>query len=313
MRAEGSAVTHSSEATPEWVLVVHGGVDPRTSIQYSPQEHRSRHEALAAALQAGQEILARGGSSVDAVQSAVRVLEDAPEFNAGRGGALTHDGHAELDASIMQGHDRRAGAVAGVRRVRNPIDLARAVMERSPHVFLIGEGAEAFAVAQHITFTDPAYFRTERQINTLRKVIDDERAVMSGTVGSVAMDRQRNLAAATSTGGMTNKRYGRVGDTPVIGAGTYADNAVCAVSATGWGEFFIRTVVAHDLCARMQYGGHSLENAARQVIDEVSAMGGYGGVIAIDAKGRIAAPYSTAKMAHAYVRAGSAPVILLED
>lgn len=297
----------------DWSLVVHGGVDPRPETQYSPIEHRARREALAEALHAGQTVLQVGGSSLDAVQSAVRVLEDAPEFNAGRGSALTHEGHAELDASIMEGRQKRAGAVAGLRHVRNPVDLARAVLERSAHVFLVGEGAEDFAQQERVALVEPNYFRTERQLEWLHHVVKKKAAAMSGTVGAVALDREGNLAAATSTGGMTNKRYGRVGDTPVIGAGTYADNAVCAVSATGWGEFFIRNVVAHDMWARMAYGNESLESAAHHVVEAVSAMGGYGGVIAIDAQGRIATPYSTAKMAHGYVVAGSKAVIVLED
>jgi beta-aspartyl-peptidase (threonine type) len=213
----------------------------------------------------------------------------------------------------MEGRNKRAGAVAGLRRVKNPIDAARAVMDCSPHVFLIGEAAEDFAVLQRISLVDPAYFCTERQRETLRKSIETANALMTGTVGAVAMDQHRNLAAATSTGGMTNKRYGRVGDTPIIGAGTYADNQVCAVSATGWGEFFIRNAVAHDIWARVKYAGHSLDNAAREAVAEVESMGGYGGVIAIDSNGHIAVPFSTAKMAHAYVVAGSTPVIVLDD
>lgn len=360
-----------NSSTPEWALIIHGGVDPREATQYSAQEHAARHQALAEALGAGQSVLANGGRSVDAVQAAIRVLEDAPEFNAGRGATLTHDGEAELDAAIMEGRDRRAGAVAGLRRVKNPIDLARAVLDHSPHVLLIGAGAEAFGESQNalrddleyvryerghvreaalvgngishagnavgrggdkdgqvvgeechadrqrdarrIAFVDPEYFRTPRQREALRRALEGERALMSSTVGAVALDRHGNLAAGSSTGGMTNKRYGRVGDTPLIGAGTYADNSVCAITTTGWGEFFIRTSVAHDIWARMKYAGHSLADATQAAVTQVAAMGGYGGVIAIDFRGQLAAPFSTVKMAHGYVVAGSPAVIELKD
>jgi L-asparaginase / beta-aspartyl-peptidase len=307
------------EESPPWALVVHGGAEPAV-LEYSEEEHRRRHEALAAALRGGENVLASGGRSLEAVQAAVRVLEDAPDFNAGRGAALTHEGHAELDASIMEGRDRRVGAVAGLRRVKNPIDLARCVLERSGHVFLMGEGAEQFAASQGIVSVDPEYFLTERQIQELRKAIDKESlsraagaAHMSGTVGAVALDSHGDLAAATSTGGLMNKRYGRVGDAPIIGSGTYAENGVCAVSATGWGEYFIRNAVAHDLCARIKYAGESVQSAADHVIEAVNRMGGCGGVIAVDAKGRIAMPYSTSSMAHGYVLAGKQAVIVLED
>ena len=309
---------HESHVANQWVLVVHGGA-PLAVLPYSKEEHIRRHAALKKALHAGESILASGGTSLDAVQAAVRVLEDAPEFNAGRGAALTHERYAEMDASIMSGRNRRVGAVAGLRRVRNPIELARSVMERSNHVFLVGQGAEEFAANQGIAFADPEYFVTERQIKELRKAIEDESITrpaavggMSGTVGAVALDGHGDLAAGTSTGGMTNKRYGRIGDSPVIGAGTYAENGVCAVSGTGWGEYFIRNAVAHDLCARVKYANESVESAAKHVIDEVSRMGGYGGVIAVDAKGHIAMPRS-APMAHGYIMAGKQAVTVLED
>jgi beta-aspartyl-peptidase (threonine type) len=276
-------------------------------VAYSPEEHAGRHEAIASALRVGRSILSAGGTSLEAARCAVCVLEDAPGFNAGRGAALTHEGFAELDASIMEGRQRRVGAVAGLRRVKNPIDLASRVMERSEHVFLMGEGAECFAVREGVTLIDPGYFVTDRQSRALRQIIESEstdsvkRAEMSGTVGAVALDMQGDLSAATSTGGIPNKRHGRVGDTPIIGAGTYAENGVCAVSATGWGEYFIRNAAAHDVCARMKYTGKALDFAAAEVLDEVVRMGGYGGMIAIDASGNLTMPFSTPTMPHGYV------------
>jgi len=303
-------------SNPSWVLVVHGGA-PRVLVRYSEEEQLGRHQAVTAALEVAGELLSAGRPSLDAVQAAVRVLEDAPGFNAGRGAALTHEGYAELDASIMDGSSRRVGAVAGLRRARNPIDLARAVMEQGEHVFLIGEGAERFALSFQMPLVDPEYFVTERQIEQLRAAIQNEtlRTIpeRSGTVGAVALDRHGRLAAATSTGGITNKRFGRVGDSPIIGAGTFAEAGVCAVSTTGWGEYFIRRVAAYDVCARMKYAGASLQEAATQVIQEVSRMGGYGGLIAVDASGQIAMPYSTPAMVHGYVVDGQLPVVIVND
>jgi beta-aspartyl-peptidase (threonine type) len=300
---------------PDWVLAIHGGA-PRTIFSYSPLERQRRHAAFVSALDSGRAILARGGSGLDAVEVAVRILEDAPDFNAGVGSTLTHDGTAELDASIMDGREKRAGAVAGLRRVRNPILLARAVMEKSVHVFLMGGGAEEFAAKHGLELVEPAHFVTERQIEELRKIVARESsrpAEMCGTVGAVALDRNGNLAAATSTGGITNKRYGRVGDSPVIGAGTFAENGVCAVSATGWGEYFIRSASAYDVCARVKYAGVSLETAAERVIAEVDRLGGYGGLIAVDGLGRIAMTHSTARMPRGYVTADTHAIILLQD
>jgi beta-aspartyl-peptidase (threonine type) len=315
-----SNASHGEKTTPPWAVIVHGGAEMRAAASYSEAEQQRRWEAIAASLRIGGEIVRSGGSSLEAVQEAVRVLENAPDFNSGRGAALTHSGHAELDAAIMDGCSRRAGAVAGLRRVKNPIDLARAAMERSGHVFLTGEGAEQFAASQGFALVDPDYFLTEQSITELRESIRNERlcrpvasADMGGTVGAVALDCRGNLAAATSTGGMTNKRYGRIGDSPIIGAGTYAENGVCAVSATGWGEFFIRATAAHDLCARIKYGGESVESAAKHVIEEVSSMGGYGGVIAVDAQGYIATPHSSLTMARGHWMAGKKPIIIVDD
>ena len=261
------------------------------------------------ALEAGNVVLAAGGSALDAAQAAVVVLEESPRFNAGKGSVYNAEGRHELDASVMEGHTRRAGAVAGVETIRNPVKLARAVMEHSPHVMMISAGAERFADTQpQIERVANDWFDTE----TRRAQLDQEQArerneaeglrgKYFGTVGAVALDVHGNLAAATSTGGMTNKRYGRVGDSPVIGAGTWADER-CAVSGTGWGEFFLRNVVAHDIAARIAYGGATLAAAADAVIlQRVPELGGDGGAIAVDRNGNIAMPFSTVGMYRGWI------------
>jgi beta-aspartyl-peptidase (threonine type) len=263
----------------------------------APERAASYLAGLSLALDAGYAILERGGSSLDAVAEAVRILEDDPQFNAGRGAVLTHSGEAELDASIMDGVGPRAGAVAGVRHVKNPIGLARLIMDKSPYVMLIGEGAEEFAREQALEFVPNTYFRTPYREQELQRAIQRERqsdqgaqapGTITGTVGAVALDRAGNLAAATSTGGTTNKRYGRVGDSPIIGAGTYANNESCAVSATGTGEFFIRSVVAYDIHALIQYKQLALADAAKEVVQvKLKRAGGDGGIIAIDRSGQI--------------------------
>jgi L-asparaginase / beta-aspartyl-peptidase len=297
-------------ADPGFALAIHGGAGTLSREQIDAEREASIRAALDAALDAGHAVLAGGGSSLDAVTAAVAVLEDAPHFNAGHGAVFNAEGINELDAAIMDGSTRNAGAVAAVHRVRNPIRLARAVMEQSPHVMLIGEGAETLAAALGIELVDPAYFRTEMRWEQLQRAKAAEQAGTAeripdryfGTVGAVARDREGRVAAATSTGGMTNKRWGRVGDAPIIGAGTWAD-ARCAVSATGWGEFFIRLAVAHDICARVAYRGDSLATAAGQVImKDVPALGGDGGVIAIDADGEIALPFNTSGMYRGWIR-----------
>lgn len=280
-------------------IAIHGGAGTISRTEMTPENEASYRAGLAAALDAGYGALERGGSSLDAVTDAVRSLEDNPLFNAGRGAVLAHDGSAELDAAVMDGNDLRAGAVAGLRRIRNPIDLARLVMDRSPYVMLIGEGAEAFAAEQGVMLVPNEYFRSairERQLrgvqNGSREAINDMSAL--GTVGAVARDAHGNLAAATSTGGLTDKRRGRVGDSPIIGAGTYADNASCAVSATGHGEFFIRHVVAHDICARVAYGRVPLARAVEDVIQrKLKPIGAEGGVIAIDPAGEVAMDFNS--------------------
>jgi L-asparaginase / beta-aspartyl-peptidase len=293
-----------------FALAIHGGAGTLLREQIDEAREASIRAALDAALDAGHAVLAAGGSSLDAVTAAVVVLEDSPHFNAGHGAVFNAEGVNELDAAVMDGATRNAGAIAAVHRVRNPITLARAVMEQSPHVMLIGEGAETLAKNLGIELVDPAYFRTELRWQQLQRARAAEQAGTAeripdryfGTVGAVARDRNGTVAAATSTGGMTNKRWGRVGDAPIIGAGTWAD-ARCAVSATGWGEYFIRLAVAHDICARVAYRGDSLATAAGQVVmQDVPALGGDGGVIAIDADGEIALPFNTSGMYRGWIR-----------
>jgi len=287
---------HADGARP-LAIAIHGGAGVIDRAQMAPEREASYLMGLSAALDAGYAILERGGSSLDAVTEAVRLLEDDPQFNAGRGAVLTHDGKAELDASIMDGAGPRAGAVAGIRHVKNPIGLARLVMDKSPHVMLMGEGAEEFAREQGLEFVPNTYFITpyrEQELQrALRRELHAEKGApapgtITGTVGAVALDGSGNLAAATSTGGTTNKRYGRVGDSPIIGAGTYANNESCAVSATGSGEFFIRSVVAHDIHALVQYKQLSIADAAKEVVQvKLKRAGGDGGIIAIDHSGQI--------------------------
>lgn len=283
-------------------IAIHGGAGAMPRAQLTPERELAYRAALSDALDAGYRVLETQGTSLDAVTAAVRVLEDHPLFNAGRGAVLANDGAALLDASLMDGRTLRAGAVAGLRHVRNPIDLARLVMEQSPHVMLFGSGAEEFALQHGMALVPNTYFRTPARQEQLERVLRSATGPVNelsafGTVGAVALDRAGNLAAATSTGGMVNKRWGRVGDSPIIGAGTYANNESCAVSSTGHGEFFIRAVVAHDICARVQYGGLSLERAARQVIHErVRELGGDGGVIAIDRRGNVVMDFSSEGM-----------------
>lgn len=290
---------HAANAadSPTIAIVVHGGAGVINKADMTPEKEAHYRAGLEAARDAGYAVLERGGSSLDAVTAAIRLLEDDPQFNAGRGAVLNHDGVAELDASIMNGKTLEAGAVTGVKHVKHPIDLARAVMEKSPHVMFAGEGAEEFALEQGMTLVPNSYFRTDARMRQLERVLKDEKAKTigtTGTVGAVALDRNGNLAAATSTGGLTNKRAGRVGDSPIIGAGTYANNASCAVSATGDGEFFIRSVVAHDVCALVAYKNLSVEAAAHEVIhDKIAALGATGGVIVLDAAGHIAMDFNS--------------------
>jgi beta-aspartyl-peptidase (threonine type) len=274
-------------------MAIHGGAGTIPREKMTPEREAVMRADLERALREGHAILAAGGTSLDAVTRAIITLEDSPYFNAGKGAVFTHDGINELDAAIMSGATLAAGSVAGVRTVKNPILLARAVMEKSPHVMLVGPGADQFAEHAGIERVDPSYFRTEERWQQLQDKLADDK---NGTVGAVALDRSGALAAGTSTGGMTNKRWGRVGDSPLIGAGTYA-NATCAISATGHGEFFIRHAVAHDICARMKYLGISLETAAHQVVmEELVQAKGEGGVVALDRDGNVAMPFNSQGM-----------------
>lgn len=301
------------------LLVIHGGAGVERAGLSAAEEVDARR-ALEAALRAGHAQLEAGKPALDAVAAAIRVLEDAPQFNAARGAVFTHDGRNELDASIMDGASGRAGAIAGVHRVRNPIVLARAVMEHSKHVMMVGDGAEAFAAEQGVELVDPSYFRTEKRWQQLQHALAAEAKAQAsntplelpgkayfGTVGALALDAQGKLAAGTSTGGMTNKRYGRVGDSPIIGAGTWAD-ARCAVSGTGWGEFYIRAAAAHEICARVRLAGQPLARAADGVINrDVPAAGGDGGAIALGADGSVAFPFNTEGMYRGWIGADGVP------
>lgn len=282
-------------------IAIHGGAGTLSSAMLTPESDRIYRAGLEAALRAGFAVLDGGGTSLDAVTVAVQALEDDPLFNAGRGAVLSANGLHELDASIMDGRDRSAGAVSGVRHVRSPIVLARLVMERSPHVMLSGEGAEEFALEQGLEPVANSHFTTERRQRELELLLQGQKAAgkeaLMGTVGAVALDAHGNLAAATSTGGMTGKKWGRVGDSPIIGAGTYAANDCCAVSATGHGEFFIRAAVAHEVASLMRYRGLDVVQAADEVVlRQLVEMGGSGGVIAVGRNGRIAMPFNSEGM-----------------
>ena len=282
-------------------IAIHGGAGTLARGDMSAGQEREYLAGLGSALDSGYEQLERGGSSLDAAIAAVRILEDNPLFNAGRGAVLNRDGIAELDASVMDGKTLGAGAVTGLKHVKNPIELARLVMDKSPHAMLVGEGAEEFARLQGIELVSNEYFRTPIRQAQLQRLLggvitrENELAAF-GTVGAVALDSQGNLAAATSTGGMTGKRWGRVGDSPVIGAGTYANNASCAVSATGHGEYFIRSVLAHDISAQVEYLRVPLRTAVDNVLGKMAALGGNGGVIAFDANGEIVLEFNSEGM-----------------
>jgi beta-aspartyl-peptidase (threonine type) len=294
-------------------IAIHGGAGTLPRAEMSPDLERRYRSGLAAAIEAGAAVLAAGGSSLDAVTRAVVSLEDEPLFNAGRGAVFTHDGRNELDAAIMDGRTLGAGAVCGVGHVRNPVELARAVMERSEYVMLCGAGAEEFALTQGFTLVPQSYFHTEPRWRQLQRIRAGEAQLSAltishvGTVGAVARDEHGRVAAATSTGGMTGKRYQRIGDSPIIGAGTYADDRSGAVSATGHGEMFIRAAVAHDICARMRFGAQSLAEAVRAVVfDELGALQGEGGVIAVDRHGAVEMQFNSEGMFRACLRSGGA-------
>jgi L-asparaginase / beta-aspartyl-peptidase len=331
--ADPGAGAETSPMQNTFGLVIHGGAGVIQRSALSPELETEYRKKLQEALDAGYAVLESGGPAVDAVVAAIRVMEDSPLFNAGHGAVLNADGFCELDASIMDGATREAGAVAGVQHIRNPIALARDVMRRSQHVMLAGKGAERFAEQLGYELVPNEYFQTQRRREQLERAkrleqeesqrtgsrdpasnrihfasVDENDDLASlaaadrkfGTVGCAALDRAGNLAAGTSTGGLTNKKFGRVGDSPIIGAGTYADNATCALSATGHGEYFIRSVVGHDVAAQMKYAGTSLAEAAAATITRVGELGGTGGVIAIDRQGRVAMPFNTPGMYRGY-------------
>ena len=303
-------------------IVIHGGAGTMDRSKITPEREKLYREGLERALLAGYEILGRGGSSLDAVEAAVCDLEDNPLHNAGKGAVFTRAGTNELDSAIMDGKTLSAGAVASVKHVRNPVRLARYVMEKTPHVMVVGEGADALAKEAGIDVVDQKYFFTQERWDALQRIKEGQSAAakagkqyiikdedLHGTVGAAALDAAGNLAAATSTGGTTDKRPGRVGDSPLIGAGTYANNATCAISGTGDGEYYIRSSVAHDVSALMEYRGLSLKDAAQTVLDKVAKLGGTGGLIAIDRNGNIALPFNTAGMYRGYIDANGKPVV----
>jgi len=284
----------------------------------TPEKDRDIRAALDRALAAGERVLKSGGPALDAVEAAVRVLEDDPNFNAGKGSVFTDDGRTEMDASIMDGRTRAAGAVTGVTATKNPISLARAVMEKSPHVFLSREGADQFSREQKLGQAPPEYFATPERRKQLEELKTKKLSAMEveykyGTVGAVALDAKGHVAAATSTGGMTGKKWARIGDSPVIGAGTYADDRACAVSATGWGEYFIRAAVAHEICARMRLAGETGQKAADGVMDDVKALGGSGGVIVVTAKGEMVYSFNTPGMYRGKASSGERSVALYTE
>ena len=320
----------NSSAKQNFALVIHGGAGAILKKDMTPETEKAYKESLERALQEGYTILSKEGTALDAVEAVIRMLEDNPLFNAGKGAVFTHDGKIELDAAIMDGKNLAAGAVAGVTTIKNPITAARKVMEKSGHVLLIGKGAEAFAAEQKLEIVDPKYFYTERRWESLQKELKEDslktqinkdtvhgplkqagnRDSKYGTVGAVALDMQGNLAAATSTGGMSNKKFGRVGDVPISGAGTYANNATCAVSCTGWGEFFIRLVVAKSVSDLIEYKNYSVQKAAEEMImKRVPQLGGDGGLIALDKNGNIAMPFNTPGMYRGYIKSDGKSVV----
>lgn len=315
----------AAPAQDNFVLLVHGGAGTILPSEINPAKEAAYRDGLKAALEKGYAILKNNGTALDAVTEAVKTLEDNPLFNAGKGSVFTNAGTNEMDAAIMDGKTKAAGSVAGVRTIRNPVTAARAVMEKSPHVMLSGAGAEQFAAENNCVIVDTSYFYTKerweslqkvkkedslrRQIHKPRNVLDQKNKPQAannespfyhnsryGTVGAVALDKAGNLAAATSTGGMTNKKWGRIGDAPIIGAGTYADNNTCAVSCTGWGEFFIRVGVAKTISDQVKYAHSPVATAAKNALDEVAALGGDGGLIAVDKNGNYTLPFNTAGM-----------------
>ena len=320
------AAAAQTPPAPKIMFVMHGGAGTITRGSMSPEMEKDYRETMEKALRAGHAVLARGGVSLDAVEAGIRILEDSPLFNAGKGAVFTHDGKNEMDAAIMDGHGLRAGSVAGVTIIRNPILAARAVMDKSPHVMMAGKGAELFATKMGLEIVDPSYFWTERRWKSLQQELMKEQEKLStphaeirgkndthyGTVGAVALDARGDLAAGTSTGGTTNKQYGRIGDAPIIGAGTYADNGSVAVSCTGAGEFFIRWTVAHDIAALVKYKGMTVEQAGNEVIHKkLEPVHGEGGAIILDGKGNFALPFNSEGMYRGWIGADGVPHVLI--
>ena len=296
----------------EWAIVIHGGAGGMTKENLTPDLDKEYRASLQVALTAGKKILSEGGSALDAVEQTIRTMEDNPLFNAGKGAVFTHEGRNELDAAIMDGSNLGAGAVAGVTDIKNPISAARKVMINSPHVMLSGAGASQFAKEQGLEIVPPSYFFTQKRFNELQELLKKEKF---GTVGCCALDKNGNLAAGTSTGGMANKRYNRIGDSPIIGAGTYANNNTCAVSGTGHGEYFIRWTVAHDISALMEYKGLNLKEASELVVnDKLVKAGGSGGVICVDKSGNISMPFNTSGMFRGFATAdGKEGIFIYKD
>lgn len=300
-------LTGSKDESVEFSIAIHGGAGTITRKNMTPEKENAYRSKLKETLNVGYSILNKGGTSLDAVEATIRIMENSELFNAGKGAVFTNAGTNELDASIMDGRNLKAGAVARVKTVKNPISAARKVMEETWHVMLSGDGADKFAKEQGLDIVDPNYFYTQRRWDSLKKIQVEKH----GTVGCVALDKHGNLAAGTSTGGITNKRWGRVGDSPIIGAGTYANNQTCAVSGTGQGEYFIRGNVAYDVSAIMEYKGKSVGEAAQNVIRKLSDKGGNGGIITMDSKGNISMPFNTAGMYRGFRKAGQAPEIFI--
>ena len=299
--------TMTQEKKTAYAMVIHGGAGTILKKNMTPEKEKAYLEALNLALDTGESILKSGGSSMDAVVATIKTMEDSPLFNAGKGAVFTNNGHNELDASIMRGSDREAGAVGGVKNVKNPIEAAKGVLEKSEHVMMTGDGADAFAKSLGLEQVDNKYFHTESRWKSLQRVLEKEKAMgmeiseisesKFGTVGAVALDRNGNIVAGTSTGGMTNKRFNRIGDSPIIGAGTYANNETCGVSCTGHGEYFIRYAVAYDVSAMMEYKQVSLKESSEHIVHtKLKEAGGSGGLIALDKNGNISMPFNTAGM-----------------
>jgi L-asparaginase / beta-aspartyl-peptidase len=304
--------SNSSAQKQEWAIVIHGGAGGMTRENTAPEIDKEYRASLLVAMSTGKKILAEGGSALDAVEQTIRIMEDNPLFNAGKGAVFTHEGRNELDAAIMDGSNLAAGAVAGVTDIKNPITAARRVMTNSPHVMLAGAGASQFAKEQGLEIVPASYFYTEKRFHELEEILKKEK---NGTVGCCALDKNGNLAAGTSTGGMAGKRYNRIGDSPIIGAGTYANNNTCAVSGTGHGEYFIRWTVAHDISALMEYKGLSLKEASDLVVnDKLVKAGGSGGVICLDKSGNVAMPFNSSGMFRGFATAdGKEGILIYKD